>query len=209
MLAERTRVSAPRAPEPELLLEPLQEVRPAAGRGFRGAATVAAVALTGLAAGVALALLWPRPLAEPERAPLSAVAPPSTRPATPESTPTPARTEALSWLPFGKGDARLAIDLEHGLKRGTLRVWVDGDLLLEESLDSRVTKKALVLKSRKGSFEETLEVSPGKHEIKVQVEGDGKTRTRHVWAHFEPGQTRRLKARVGGLVRKDLSLDWD
>jgi hypothetical protein len=142
------------------------------------------------------------------------------RPAGPAMTP-PATTAPAVDRPNADGAAtaaaesnapgRLAIDFEHGLRRGTLKVWIDEELALEEELDSRVTRKALGLRTRKGSVEETVEVAPGKHTIKVQVAWDGNVKTAHAWGTFRAGATRRLSARVGGLfgLRKDLSLDWE
>ena len=63
--------------------------------------------------------------------------------------------------PAPAAGGRLAIDFEHHLKSGRLRVWVDGDLVLEEELDARVTKKILSFSVRKGMVDETLEVRPG------------------------------------------------
>jgi hypothetical protein len=105
--------------------------------------------------------------------------------------------------------ARLVLGFEHGLKAGRLRVWMDGELLLEEPLDSRVTRKLLVLKGRKGAVARTLEVPPGTHQIKVQVSWDRNVRTRLVRASFEPGSKRQLSARLGGLAGKSLSLEWE
>jgi hypothetical protein len=92
-------------------------------------------------------------------------------------------------------------------------VWVDDALVVEEELDSRVTKKVVALKLRKGSVEETLEVSPGRHEIKVQVSWDDNVKTQYISGHFSPGVTRRLAAKLGaglgGFVKKDLKLEWE
>jgi len=52
-----------------------------------------------------------------------------------------------------------------------------------------------------------VELSPGKHQIRVQVTWDDNERTEEISGTFKPGDTRRLEIRVGRL-RKDLSLDW-
>src|SRR4029450_10637264 len=41
------------------------------------------------------------------------------------------------------GPARLAIDVEHGLKTGRLRVWLDEKQVVSEEVESRVTSKLL------------------------------------------------------------------
>ena len=102
---------------------------------------------------------------------------------------------------------RLAIDFEHHLKNGRLRVWVDGDLVLEEELDSRVTKKILSFRVRKGLVEETLEVPVGRREVKVQVRWDDNVKAQTTSATFKPNATRRLEIRVSRLLG-GLSLRW-
>ena len=104
--------------------------------------------------------------------------------------------------------SRLEIDLEHPLKSGTLKVWLDDELVLEEALESRVTRKVLALRFRKGRTEKDLEVTPGEHVVRVEVSGDGFHDSRRIRGDFESGVTRRLQARVGGLLNRELSLVW-
>jgi eukaryotic-like serine/threonine-protein kinase len=106
-----------------------------------------------------------------------------------------------------QGPARLSIDFEHHLKSGTIRVWVDDELVLEQGLDSRVTKKLLSFTFRKGAIQEELEVSPGRRRVRVQLRWDDNDRTETISATFKPGALRTLEVRVGRL-RKNLSLDW-
>ena len=104
--------------------------------------------------------------------------------------------------------SRLEIDFEHPLKSGTLKVWLDDELVLEEALESRVTRKVLALRFRKGRTEKDLEVTPGEHVVRVEVSGDGFHDSRRIRGDFESGVTRRLQARVGGLLNRELSLVW-
>ena len=104
--------------------------------------------------------------------------------------------------------SRLEIDFEHSLKSGTLKVWLDDELVLEEPLESRVTRKVLALRFRKGRTEKDLEVAPGEHVVRVEVSGDGFHDSRRIRADFERGVTRHLQARVGGLLNRELSLVW-
>jgi serine/threonine-protein kinase len=144
-----------------------------------------------------------------------AIAPPKVAEDAPAAAPEP----TLPLPPPASGErstvdaARLAVDFEHSLKHGTLRVWVDDVLVVEERLDSRVTRKVAALKLRKGSVEETLEMSPGRHEVKVQVAWEDNVKTQYISGHFSPGSTRRLSAKLGaglgGLVKKDLKLEWE
>jgi hypothetical protein len=105
------------------------------------------------------------------------------------------------------GPARLMLDFEHPLKSGTIRVWLDDELVVEQELDSRVAKKIASLKIRKGSLDQVLEVAPGRHVIRAQVAWEGNRRTGSLAGAFRPGATRRLEIRVGWL-RKDLSMEW-
>jgi serine/threonine-protein kinase len=104
--------------------------------------------------------------------------------------------------------SRLEIDFEHPLKSGTLKVWLDDELVVEEPLESRVTRKVLALRFRKGRTEKDLEVAPGEHVVRVEVAGDGFDDARRIRGSFESGVTRRLHARVGGLFNRELSLVW-
>ncbi len=113
-------------------------------------------------------------------------------------------------LPPPADVARLAISFEHSLKQGSLQVSVDDEVVIEQALDSRVTKKVLSLRWRKGSVTDSLDLAPGKHEVRVRVAWDDNVKTEGIWANFEPGKVRRLKAKLGGFagIRQGLSLEW-
>jgi hypothetical protein len=66
-------------------------------------------------------------------------------PTTAAPTPAPTATQTPTPAPRPKPEmGRLSVTFEHSLKSGTLRIWVDKDLVHEESLSSRVTKDMLV-----------------------------------------------------------------
>jgi serine/threonine-protein kinase len=104
--------------------------------------------------------------------------------------------------------AQLEVDLEHTLRGGTLRVYVDDDLALEEPLESYVSEDLVLLKLRKGRERATIKVRPGEREVRVQVTGDGFSGTRRLTGGFESGQTRRLYVRMGGLLNRELRASW-
>ncbi len=104
--------------------------------------------------------------------------------------------------------AHLEIVFEHSLSDGTLRVWVDDDLLLEEEFAGRQTRKILGARTYKGHLSRTLDLSPGEHVVRVEVMGTGFGGSRRIRGTFESGTTRRLAASVGGLIRKKLNLVW-
>ena len=102
----------------------------------------------------------------------------------------------------------LEIDFEHPLRSGTLRVYVDDEEVLEEALSGKVTKKILSFRMRKGSTNQVLDVAPGEHVIRVEVDSSGYGASRRIRGIFKSGETRRLEATVDGLIKKDLTLTW-
>ena len=102
----------------------------------------------------------------------------------------------------------LEISFAHPLRSGTLRVFVDDEPVLEEALSGRVTKKILNLRLRKGSMEKVLDIAPGEHVIRVEVDGSGYDGARRIRGVFKSGETRHLDATVDGLIKKDLTLVW-
>ncbi|MET0552827.1 MAG: serine/threonine-protein kinase [Vicinamibacteria bacterium] len=163
-------------------------------RAFPSGLLVAAIALLVVAA--VIFVIWPgRP--GPERAAATDLAAAGAAPVAPpveKATPAP---------PLAAG--RLAIDFEHHLKSGLLRVFVDGDTVLEEELDARRTKKVLLFKVSQGAVRETIDVAAGKHTVRVQVKWDEHVRQQSVAGTFRDGVTRRLRVRVGRLLG-DLSV---
>jgi hypothetical protein len=103
---------------------------------------------------------------------------------------------------------QLEITVQHALKTGVLKVWVDDKLVLEEGLEGRVSKKILGYKEHKGTLKETVDVPAGDRTIRVQVEGDGFTGSRRIRGTFASGARRRLYAEISGLFKKDLKLGW-
>jgi hypothetical protein len=102
----------------------------------------------------------------------------------------------------------LEIAFEHPLRSGTLRVYVDDAQVLEEALSGKVTKKILSVRLRKGSVKQVLDVAPGEHVIRVEVDGTGWDGSRRIRGTFKSGETRRLEATLDGLIKKDLTLVW-
>ena len=104
--------------------------------------------------------------------------------------------------------ARLAIDFEHPLKSGTIRVWLGATLIVDEALDGRVTRNLMALKVRKGTFREVLDVKPGWYTLTVEVKWDETRRLERISGNLRVGSPMHLKIRIGRL-RKDLSVDWE
>jgi serine/threonine protein kinase len=140
-------------------------------------------------------------------APRSQPRPTKSVPATPMPSPMPAASVPAVARP-APTPSRLAVDFEHGLKAATLQVWVDGDLVLQRELTSEVTQKVVVVLKRKGAFNQTVEVRPGHHAVRVRVSwDDDEERTGTISGPFEAGAARALAIRLNGR-RKTLSLEW-
>ncbi len=174
------------------------------------------VVVVGLAAWAYLGLRGasvPPPVVTPVNTP--AAAPPMLPPARSASPPAPqpsTLTTPPSVVPAkprrpAAEPAHLRIDFDHPLEAGTLRVWVDDELVVDQKLTSRVHKEALVFNRRRGSVKELLDVSPGNHEVRVLVKWEDNEKTDRISGIFKAGVTKRLEANLGWL-RKNLSLDW-
>ncbi|HXK08224.1 MAG TPA: serine/threonine-protein kinase [Vicinamibacteria bacterium] len=195
---------APSAPQPSpTQTVALRDTRPPASARRRAFVVAAAAALL-----VVLAL----PLWLARRPPASSANPVSPRragaSATPRaqpSSPAAAGGPLAALLPAPPG--RLRIDLDHPLKNGSIRVFVDDQLALEEELKGQERTTALVFRTHAGSFREDLEVRPGLHEVRVEVRWDENVRSEHIIGKFRPGVTRRLEASLG-RIRHDLDLQW-
>ena len=118
-----------------------------------------------------------------------------------------APTHASELATPGEGPAQLAIGFDHRLKSGTLKVWLDDELVLEEKLEGRVSKKILSFRLRTGSVDQLLEVSPGRHKLKVNVSWDDNSKSAWSSRNFLAGEKRTLEVSQN-LITKDISLDW-
>ncbi len=132
----------------------------------------------------------------------TASASPTPRPSARPSSPKPRPSHAAQ----APAPSRLSISLEHGLKSGSVRVWVDDKLVLQQPLRSHVTHDLLLFKLRSGTMKDVLPVKPGFRRIRMEVRGDGRTRTSGISGTLKTGATHRLEASLG---RTGLSLSWD
>ena len=150
-------------------------------------------------------LLWaPRWTSAPAPNP----APPKRASLLPKGTASPAAGAArplAGQLPAQSG--RLRIDFNYPFRSGTLRVFVDDELTLEEDLAGQPSRMALVFKSHSGSFSEDLEVAPGLHEIRVEVRWEDNVRKERIIGRFRSGTPLHLEASLG-RIRRDLNLEW-
>jgi hypothetical protein len=109
---------------------------------------------------------------------------------------------------LGPPPATVEIDLQHNLKSGSIKVWVDEELVLDKALESYVSQKILNYRVFKGSLSQDVPVAPGEHSVRVQIQGDGFSDARRIRRTFVGGERQRLRVEVGGLIKKELSLAW-
>jgi len=190
-------------------------------RQYRALALKGGLAVLGLALGsLGVALLLPRlqpGRADPDQATAAPTpaAPPVRRPtATPTPVPTTtlaAETAVETTIPttttLAPARSQLVLDVEHPLRAGKLRIWIDKKIVREQEFVGKVDKNLLFTKVHKGRFSLTLEVSPGWHDVEVEVRWDRSRRADRISATFRSGDPRHLKVRLG-RVRKNLSLEW-
>jgi eukaryotic-like serine/threonine-protein kinase len=124
---------------------------------------------------------------------------------TPEVVRTPAAAEPVRRAPAA-ARTPLHLVIEHTLKNGRLRLWIDQSLAYETKLEAAVSKKIVAIKIRDARLEHTLEVEPGRHEIRVAVEWDDNQRMESTLADIR-SEPRELAVKLGRL-RKKLSLEW-
>jgi hypothetical protein len=99
------------------------------------------------------------------------------------------------------------VDFQHPLASGRLRLWLDEEELLVEPVRGEVTKNLVLFKLKGGVLTEVLDVSPGRHQFRVEVSWGDERRSAELPGRFDSGQTYRLELRLGRL-QKDLSLRW-
>lgn len=99
--------------------------------------------------------------------------------------------------------ALLALSVEHSVKRGRLKVWIDDEVSLDRPLASTQTKKLLFLKRYSGRIATVLTVAPGPRKVRIEVRGDGPTRSRSLTDDFRSGESRTLQVKVDDSIETE------
>jgi len=99
------------------------------------------------------------------------------------------------------------IDFEYPLKTGSLKVWVDDALVLDDDIEGRVTREVAGLRIHKGKIKHTITVLPGRHDVRVRVAWEDNVKTEVLGGTFKEHSTRQLEVRLGRIL-KNLSLEW-
>jgi hypothetical protein len=105
---------------------------------------------------------------------------------------------------WGK-DASLRLNVQHGLRSAQLSIWVDGDLAYSGNLAGTARRKFGLIPTVQGSLSETLAVTPGTHQIKVQIGSDSGMQQNTISGAFAHNQQRTLSVNAS---RGDISLNW-
>jgi hypothetical protein len=162
-------------------------------------------ALPTIAAATAAATTAPTAAATATPAPRTR--PPKAAAATERTPPVQAAATETVEPAVAPAGTRMRLAVEHPLESGHLTLWIDGALRYESELKARTTRKGVVGRVPDGRLEESVEVAPGKHQIRVEVAWESNRKSETIVGTFEPNETRDLLVRVGGLT-KGLSLDW-
>jgi eukaryotic-like serine/threonine-protein kinase len=128
---------------------------------------------------------------------VAAPLPPAPRAAVAPAPPVPSPATLPAAEPRA---AHMAVELEHSISRGRLRLWIDDTLRLDQALDGYAGKR--------GTAGEVFDVAPGVHDVALEVRWDKNARAGRVKATFLPGENRRLAARLGGVLKKKMALRW-
>jgi serine/threonine-protein kinase len=103
--------------------------------------------------------------------------------------------------------SRIRLAVTHPFEDGRLIVWVDGVLVHEAKLQASSSRRIVAFKVREGSAQSMLDVTPGPHEVRVEITWNQGRTTRTKVVDVAEGATGLLEARVGRMS-KELSLSW-
>jgi serine/threonine-protein kinase len=126
------------------------------------------------------------------------------RPGTPaaprEAAPPPSSSEGKA----SESDepAELLIVLRHFVRVGQMRVFVNGERLIDTEIRAQQAKKLVAVTIREGRYTNTLVLPPGKHEIRVEVDWDEHRRALSTFASFAGGSRRTLDLELVRLTRE-------
>ena len=102
----------------------------------------------------------------------------------------------------------LEIEVEHNFAEAHLSIWVDDRLTYTHLLEGTDKKYLAVFHHVQGHEFHTMQVSPGKHRLRVQVTSDGAThdQSANVAGEFARGQESVLRINFNNHGEMNLSL---
>ena len=103
---------------------------------------------------------------------------------------------------------RLEIEVEHNFAEAHLSIWVDDRLTYTHLLEGTDKKHLVVFHHVQGHEFHAMQVSPGKHRLRVQVTSDGAThdQSANVAGEFARGQESVLRINFNNHGEMNLSL---
>jgi len=118
------------------------------------------------------------------------------------------------WLFFGEKEAHLRVDIKSGIESGELTLLVDGDEVYRRRLSAPRDKQGFfkkMLDQDLETFEASIDVAPGRHELAAHVLPAGMTSGYQdaIVVDLEPGESRRIKLATGRRIGSTLSLRSD
>jgi hypothetical protein len=136
--------------------------------------------------------------------------PSSAKVATPSSPPnsTPSSLSSSSPIP-PVSPAMLEIEVEHKFAQAHLSIWVDDSLTYTHTLEGTDKKHLVVFHHVQGHEFHAMQLSPGKHLVRVQVASDAANgeQSATVTGEFVSGKEKMLHIRFTKQGKIDLSLE--
>ena len=110
------------------------------------------------------------------------------------------------------GASRVEVVMKHGFESGRLRIEVDGREVIDRrfSGESRSTKifGKEFFERQGGEVTDSFSITPGEHEITVELEGDGEARSRTIRRTVPHGAEAHLEIKAGTAFTRGLKLNW-
>jgi tRNA A-37 threonylcarbamoyl transferase component Bud32 len=130
------------------------------------------------------------------------------------STVSPAKLDASPAVPdvaavtTGVPPATLDIEVEHHFTAAQLSVWVDDHSIYTHPLEGTDKKRLVVFHGVQGHESHALQLAPGKHRVRVEVESgvDSYDQSRTVTGEFASGNDKVLRVRFSKSGEMSLSL---
>lgn len=110
------------------------------------------------------------------------------------------------------GNSRVEVVMKHGFESGRLRIEVDGREVVDRRFrgEGRSTKMfgKELFQRKGGEVTDSFSISPGEHEIRVELDGDGEERSRTITMTVPRGAEAHLEIKAGTAFARGLKLDW-
>ncbi len=110
------------------------------------------------------------------------------------------------------GSSRVEVVMKHGFESGRLRIEVDGREVVDRRFrgEGRSTKMfgKEMFERAGGEVTDSFSMTPGEHEIRVELNGDGEELSRTIKRTLPRGAEAHLRIKAGTAFARGLKLDW-